>query len=193
MKYPAIFILTTLLLACNSNKQPEIESDDMYYILREENNSYNKLLSENISHLIQKRKITDPTTIGIAQYDSLTKQHIEYLNELQTKLDKTKQNIFFDGVILTTVGENYLNRTKIYTSQINELVNSKEIRAKIDLLISPRDIEHKSEDGKVQIKHMDYFFSNLKSAGIITYLSSKKRNLLEIENEFLKEAISKNQ
>ncbi|MBD3584090.1 hypothetical protein [Flavobacterium selenitireducens] len=188
MKTIITIFASALLLACTSQPESLIEADEMYYVIRGENNNYSTIISEIIENKINGLEETESSRLNIVEYDLLTKKYIKFLNDTEDKF-ASNDNVFFKDGVLTEQGKDYLQTTKLYSSKIIKLAPSKELKDKINFSISPRDIRKDSQEGEIYVYHMDYFFNQLKAQGIITYLSDRRKNVLDIENDFINDKI----
>ena len=77
-----LFLITLIFISCNSKTEYKNESEATYIILIKENNQYNSYLTENIKSKIEENS----NNREILKYDSLTKNYLIYLSEIETEI-----------------------------------------------------------------------------------------------------------
>lgn len=196
MRLKAIIILSTLVFAsCNSKNESGKISELTYLMLIKENNKYSTYLLENIQAKIQKDKENDV----VLKYDSLTKEYLNYLVEVETELSKNSSEIFFKNDTYSNKGKEFIEETKKYKTEIEKLVVDENLRKRINLTLNtnnvqmPENVNEVAENnenndmkiGKSYFRYLDYYYKEFSNNQCSAFLSNKKRAILEIENEFV--------
>lgn len=197
MKHVIILAAIVFFSCENGNKNAKTEShyESTYRIIITENDKYNSYLSENIKTKIKENSKNQK----IALYDSLTKEYLIYLSEIETEISKNSSEIFFEGDKYSGKGKEYVNKTKTYKSGIEKLTNSVNFKKRINLVLNTNDtqisenpdiIAENNEEGKtiankVYVFYLDYYFKGYSKTQSLAFINNKKRSILELENEFI--------
>jgi len=184
-----------MLVACNSKNESQSESEVTYRMLIKENDKYNSYLTENIINKIKEKS----TNREIIKYDSLTKNYLIYLSELETEIANKTSSILFTDDKYSSKGKEFINKTKAYKSEIEKIVESDNLKERINLVLNTNDVqqsdkvdeiaennetnEHKSD--KISFYYLDYYYKGFPKYQSLAFLNNKKRSILEIENEFI--------
>jgi len=161
-----IILAAIIFFSCetgNKNAKTESQYESTYRIIITENDKYNSYLSENIKTKIKENSKNQK----IALYDSLTKEYLTYLSEIETEISKNSSEIFFEGDKYSGKGKEYVNKTKTYKSGIEKLTNSVNFKKRINLVLNTNDtqisensdiIAENNEEGKTIANKVYVFY-----------------------------------
>ncbi len=177
--YTSILLVSFLLFSCgDKNEEPciaeemchlqKIDNDSIYIILKKENNILLKQL--------KNRKIP-----YAKNYHDLTAEYLLYIEKLEKNIESSGENPFFENNELTAEGKSYKTLTNNYYNNIVKLVKDPLVLQKIDRLISTKDFKR----GEMYILHMDYYYNGFTKIPLLSSLANKKKNILQLENEFI--------
>ena len=187
-------LLVLIISSCNSKNESN-SSELTYLILTKENTKYNSYLSENIKNGIEKHK----NNSEIINYDNFTKDYLDYLSSVEDEISKNKTDIFFEKDNYSNKGKEFIKKTEFYKTEIEKLVVSENLKKRINLVLNTNDvgigtdgkqIAENNESGEMKvniiyIKYLNYYYSQLSNNQTLSFLSSKKRAILEMENEYI--------
>jgi hypothetical protein len=154
-------------------------------------------LFENISNNIKKEK-ENP---NIIKYDSLTNEYLSFLSVIEKQINAETSQIFFEDEKYSKKGEEFISKTKKYKSEIEKLFKSKNLKKRLNLVLNTNDMRHTKKNlaennenneilvNKTYIKYLDYYFRSYPKIQSLALLNSKKRSILELENEFIENEI----
>ncbi|KGO84584.1 hypothetical protein, partial [Flavobacterium suncheonense] len=195
-----IILIALIFISCNSKEEPKSECDVTYRMLIKENEKYNSYLIENIKSNIRK----NPNNQNIAKFDSLTKDYLNFLLEIETEMAEKTSDVLFKDSKYSSRGKEFINKTKTYKSEIENLVDSENLKKRINLVLNTNDVElpekgnviannnetgeHKND--KIYIYYLDYYYKGFPKNQFLSFLNNKKKSILEIENEFIETSIN---
>ena len=195
-----ILILVTLIfVSCNSKNESKSESDVAYRILIKENNKYSSYLTENIKSKIEEKS----NNSEIVKYDSLTKNYLNYLSNIEAEIANKTTEIFFKDDRYSSKGKEFINKIKTYQSEIEKIVESVNLKKRINLVLNTNDVQQpdKADEiaennetderkaDKVYFYYLDYYYKGIPKIQSSAFFSNKKRSILELENEFIETSI----
>ena len=190
-----LILITLIFISCNSKTESKSESEVTYRMLIKENDQYNSYLTENIKSKIEENS----NNREIVKYDSLTKNYLIYLSEIEAEIANKTTEIFFKDNGYSSKGKEFINKTKIYKSEIEKIVEFKNLKKRINLVLNSNDVRqpdkadeiaennetNKHEVNKVFFYYLDYYYKGFPKYQSLAFLNNKKRSILEIENEFI--------
>ena len=192
MKTTLILLLATLC-SCTSKSESESTSQLTYEMLVKENVIYINYLSENIQSKIQKNN----KDVRILKYDSLTKDYLNYITEFETELKRKSTQILFRNNHYSQRGKEFIQNAKEYKANVEMLGLSENLRKRVNLVLNVNDLQSSEKGvaqnnetgkiiaGKIYLKYLNYYFQDLSNVQVLTLISNKKKNILELENEFI--------
>jgi hypothetical protein len=190
-----LILFTLIFVSCNSLDESKSESEVTYRMLIKENDKYNSYLTENIeSKIIEKSNHRE-----IVKYDSLTKNYLNYLTEVEAAIANKTTEIFFKDDKYSSKGKEFINKTKAYKSEIEKIVESENLKKRINLVLNTNDVQQsdKADEiaennenndhviGKINFYYLDYYYKGFPKYQSLAFLNNKKRSILEIENDFI--------
>ena len=192
-----LILISLIFISCSSNNESYNECEVTYKILIKDNAKYNSYLKENIQSEI-KIKLNNKI---IVKYDSLTQNYLNYLSEVEAEIVNKTAKIFFENDKYSAKGKEFINKTKEYKTEIEKIVESTNLKKRINLVLNTNDIKHTEKDiaannennennevlvNEIYIKYLDYYFKGFPKYQSLAFLNNKRRSILEIENEFIK-------
>jgi hypothetical protein len=168
----------------------------MYSILIE---NYNES-SHHIENEIQSLK-NENDSPKLIKYDSLTKNHMEYLNGLYEKLLETSKTIstkenqsilsdtiytnqlFFIGDEYSDVGKDYISKTDSFRENILALVTNDSHSIRVKSILNTETIQDRN---RIKHKSLNYHFKDQALIATLAYLKFQINTLLQLELEFFK-------
>lgn len=192
MKY-YFFLLAMILTSCNSKIHSEEEYLFSYRMIIKDNEDYNKILIENISE-----QINNSRNSNLKIYDSLTNNYLKYLSKIENEIEINSSDIFFSGYEYSSKGKEFINNTNLYKNEIERLVTSANLKRRINYVLNTNNVQLKkdisnvadnnqnnvSEKEKMYAYFLDYYIKGFPKLQTLSYFSSKKRQILELQNEF---------
>ena len=181
-----IFLLISIIfISCNSDSGLEKQYETIYRMQITENEKFNKILQQAIN--VKKRELENSDLLlSIEKYDSLTKNHLEYLTIIENEIREKGNEIFFEGDLFSVKGKEFISKSKQYNFEIEKLISSKNLRARVGFVFNMNDIE---SDDKIYFNYLDYYFRGYPKVHTLFFISNMKRRTLEFENEFIDEII----
>ncbi|WP_313805653.1 hypothetical protein [Flavobacterium sp.] len=190
-----LILITLILVSCNSNDKSKSESDVTSRVLINDNNKYNSYLIENLNRKVRESSKNSE----IVKYDSLTKNYLNYLSEVETEITNKSSEIFFQGDEYSSKGKEFISKTNAYKTEIEKIVESENLKKRINLVLNTNDVQQPKNVteiaennetnnhaiGEISIFYLDYYYKGSTKYQSLSFLSSKKRSILEIENEFI--------
>lgn len=193
MKYTIIFLLIATISSCNlkSNSDTIADTDveGMFIILSDVTDQSINYLKDDIRAKTFRTEAYNLYPSKIHQYDSLTKDYLNYLTKIEEQFLENNVNPFFNNSGFSDAGKEYLSKTKLYENEIIKLVDKSHLKNKVHLKAGAYN--QVAMNGR-EIEHLDYYFYDLPHIGIVTYLKIRKQSLLELQKEFLNELIIDN-
>lgn len=156
--------------------------------------------SHHIEKEIQQLR-NENVTPEVVKYDSLTKNHIDYLDNLfvglveASKIISSKENqvilsdtkytnqLFFKGDKYSDVGNEYISKTDSYRENILTLITNDNFENRVKSLMDTGKIMDRNG---VKINSLDYHFKDQALISTLAYLKFQINTLLQLELEFLK-------
>lgn len=195
MRGLVLFMFIFFLFSCNSKKDNDITSQLTYKMLIKENNKYCQYLSNDIDNKIRVNNLSDV----LRDYDSLTKDYLKYVISLEEEISLKTTKILFDGDKYSKKGNEFIDKTKRYREKIEEFIISENLKKRINLILNTNDVQipERNSDvaeinenpniivGKVYLKYLNYYYSDLSNNQALAFLSNKRKHILEFENEFI--------
>ena len=195
-----LFIL--LLCACNTSAPESTvthgdESEFTYEVLIKDNNKYIFYLSEDINNKISR----NAGNREIVLYDSLTRDYLKYIADIEFDIKKNTSAILFRGDKYSPTGKQLIKKTTEYKTAIEKLVQSENLKKRINLALNTNDVKilnkevaNNNENGSNELNttysyYLAYYFKNLPNSQVLANLSAKKKTILEIENEFIESGL----
>jgi|SRR5690554_217618 len=192
MKY-FIFLLSTLFISCNSKNHSEEEYLFSYKMIVKENEDYNKILSENINNQINHSENTN-----LKVYDSLTNNYLAYLSKIENEIQINSSDFLFSGYEYSPKGKEFIKNTNYYKNEIEKLVATENLKKRINYVLNTNDISlnedrsiasENNQNNEIKtetlyIKYLDYYIKGFPKLQTLSYLSRKKREILELQNEY---------
>ena len=188
-----ILILVTFF-SCNSKNEKESMSELTYEILIKENVTYTNYLTEEIQYKIKKNN----KDVRVLKYDSVTKNYLKYVTQIETEIRKKNTLIFFKNKNeYSQKGKEFIQNSIEYKANIERLVNSENLKKRVNFVLNVNDLEAPEKGnaknnetgkiivGKTYLKYLNYYFQDLSNIQALALLSNKKKNILELENEFI--------
>lgn len=190
-----LILLILILFSCHSNKENENLCEVTNKILIKENSKYNAYLSENIQSIILKNE----ENLDVLKFVDLTNSYLEYLSKIDAKISKNSTELFFENDNYSSKGKEFINKTKTYKTEIENLVINENLKKRINLVLNTNDIEmpentndiaennetSEIKPGKIYVKYLDYYFRGFSKSQSSLFLLNKKKSILEIQNEFI--------
>lgn len=134
----------------------------------------------------------------IIKFDSLTKDYLNYLTELETEMYNKTTAILFDDHSYSSKGQEFISKNKAYKSEIENLVESDNLKKRINLVLNTDDVivtdnfeivnsnkAVESKESKIYIKYLHYYYLGFPENQFLAFLNNKKKSILEIKNEFI--------
>jgi len=192
MKTTLILLIATLC-SCNSKSESESTSQLTYEMLAKENVIYINYLSENIQSKIQKNN----KDARILKYDSLTKGYLNYITIIETEIKRKSTQILFENNDYSQKGKEFIQNAKEYKACVEMLGLSENFRKRVNLVLNVNDLQapekgvaQNNETGKIivgktYLKYLNYYFQDLSNIQALALISNRKKNILELENEFI--------
>ena len=188
-------LLVLIICSCNSKNESKNTEELTYQFLTKENEKYNSYLLDNIKTEIEKHK----NNSEIISYEKFTKDYLDYLSIVESEISKNNSDIFFEKDNYSNKGKVFIKKTEFYKNEIEKLVSSENLKKRINLVLNTNDvgidaegkqIAKNNENGEIKVnnvyvKYLDYYFRQLSINQTLTFISAKKRAILEIENEFV--------
>lgn len=194
------FLIAVLLFcSCKDSEKPDNTYQTafgMYSILIENYTDSSHHIEKEIQSL--KNKNDNP---GLIKYDSLTKNHIEYLNSLYERLQESskiisnKENqsilsntihtnqLFFNGDEYSDVGNEYILKTDSYRENILALLANDNHSNRVKSILNTDVIQDRN---RIKHKSLNYHFKDQALIATLAYLKFQINTLLQLELEFLK-------
>ena len=158
------------------------------------NNKHNEYLIENIKLSL----VRSDNTIS-KYYDSLTIDYINYLERLEKEINSNSTSILFEDDDYSDKGKEFIKRSKTYKTQIDSLgrdypnfCKRANLALNVNDVAQPQNIDQiaNNETGKgkpntVYFRYLDFHFNGLSNIQGLAFINYRKRNVLELENEFL--------
>lgn len=195
MKYLPILLAFTIIVACNSKADSDIELNGecelVYISLTKDNNKYCDYLQQEIDE-----KLKDNSNIIIQKYDSLTRNYITYLDKVCNKINKNTSIIFFNKEGYSEEGQEYIDITNKYKKSVEELA-SESLKKRLNLILNTNDRKHvkggiadnneynSREKGHIYCKYLDYYYKGLPNSQSIASLTLIKKCVLDMEMEYI--------
>jgi hypothetical protein len=183
-----IFLLISIIfISCNSDSGLEKQYETIYRMQITENEKFNKILQQAIN--VKKRELQkSDLLLSIEKYDSLTKNHLEYLTIIENEIIEKGNEILFEGDLFSVKGIEFISKSKQYNFEIEKLISSNNLRLRVGLVFNMNDIE---SNNKIYINYLDYYFRGYPNVQSSFFINNMKRRALEFENEFLDEVRGK--
>ncbi len=193
MKYSIVLLLAVLTVSCNSNKYDEQAYDFTYKLIIKNNEGYSKHLLNNINH-----RVANSQNNQIKTYDSLTKNYLHYLSKLEREIEKNSSDIFFSGDTYSPIRKEYINKTNIYKTEIEKLTFSENLKKRINYVLNSNNVclsnnniavadnneNNVFEKNTTYFFYLDYYIRGFPKYQTLSYFSSKRRHILELQNEY---------
>lgn len=188
-----LILLVAILSSCNSKNKIESNSELTYKMLMKENVSYTNYLTKEIQEKIQK----NDKDIRVLKYDSLTKDYLNYITKIEIELRKKTTQILFKNNDYSQKGKEFIHNAKEYKANIESIVVAENFKKRLNLVLNVNDLQapeygiaDNNETGKIivgktYIKYLNHYFQDLSNIQALTLLSNKKKNILELENEYI--------
>lgn len=189
------FLLAVIALSCKRNDVDAYTDGCIiqYKLTLRDNNDYSQYLIENIKQNVSH----NATTIA---YNKLNSEHIKYLDSIKNEINKSSWELFFkEEYHYSTVGKKFISRTNTFERELLQIITDASLKKRVHYILNTNDLyvpdkpdeiaanndqdEHKVNT--LRFKYLEYYFRGLSNIHIEVVLSSKKRALLELENEFL--------
>lgn len=175
-------LFLTFLFACK-NENKEFSNERKYEITCEmnvkRNNEFILILHNQIN---QKITETNNDSILIQEYHELTSKYIVYLTSIENLLRENGSGIFFNSHKESDTGNKFLEKSVQYNTQIKRLINEKDFIYRFDLILNTDDLIIENNNA---IRYLDYYFRGYPKLQSTSFISDKKRRILEMELEFI--------
>lgn len=129
----------------------------------------------------QKILETNNDSILIQEYHQLTSEYIDYLTSIENILRENGNEIFFDELKESDTGENFIEKSVQYNKQIKRLINEKNFINRFDMILNTDD----QIENNLAMRYLDYYFRGYPKLQSISFISDRKRRVLELELEFV--------
>ena len=191
-------LLIPIIFSCTSNEtqaKDDIisECEAVYVVLTKENNKYCEYISEKLNESVISTDNGD-----IKRYDSLTSAYVKLLDSIGAAIKLNSSMILFkDEFDYSPLGKNFIFRTKVYKQAIEEFADDENFKKRLNLVLNTNDVAIKQGDiannnennvrtlNTVYVKYLDYYYKGFTANQCLAFISSKKRNLLEMEMEYI--------
>lgn len=135
----------------------------------------------------------------------MTADYIQYLETLESEFEKNTPSIFFDGEMPSLKGKEFLKKTELYKTEVEKLAPSENFRKRLNLILNTNDVRvpekagdvaDNNENNNIEVAiayflYLDYYYKGLTTKQVLAFISNKKINLLQLENEFLIQSTNK--
>ncbi len=176
------YSFSILFLFSCKKKNKEFSTERKYEITYEmnikRNNEFILVLHKQIS---QKILETNNDSILIQEYHQLTSEYIDYLTSIENILRENGNEIFFDELKESDTGENFIEKSVQYNKQIKRLINEKNFINRFDMILNTDD----QIENNLAMRYLDYYFRGYPKLQSISFISDRKRRVLELELEFV--------
>ena len=171
-------------ISCTSEMSKSEKHEVAANLHIQNNEEYNQLLLNSIRSKIRKSDIKDFKKVKI--YDSLSRGYFDYLNNIEHEIKENGNKIFFSGENYSRIGEDFIEKTRNYKSEIEVLLISSDFTRRFNEIFDVADV--KTKEG-IYIKYLDYHFKGYPNIWSEIHINEMKRKVLELENEFINDMI----
>ncbi len=196
-----ILLILGIITCCKNQSENEIANTNVvgYGILNEELEALNEHLKEQINSEMANGYMEWKNSYAI--YDSITNDYVSFLdNTLNTLFDNVDfkypvkytgdfsksefiNDYFFEELNYNQRAEEFVRKTNEYRTEILKLVEDEDLAYKIELIL--RTHNPQMRNGEI-IKYLNYYYKDKPLINVLAYINYKKKNVLELQLEFLK-------
>ncbi len=176
-------ILILTIISCNSKYDEYNELDDMYRLL---SNDFDKdiiYLTDKVNKRLDLLELDSINANNVTKFHSLITEFNSYIEQLEIKLMESNKNPFYLNDSKTDLGTEYITKNKLYREQLLMLIIDDQLKDQLKNKIQTNYYPLKGK--KQMVSSFDYFFKGISKSGTLAYLKNKRRNLLEIEKEYI--------
>lgn len=194
-----LLIVVLLFCSCKDSEKPENTYQTnfgMYSILIENYTDSSHHIEKEIQSLKNENFSNE-----FLKYDSLTTNHIEYLNGLYEKLQKTSNiistrenqsilsdtkytnQLFFKDNEYSDVGNEYISKIDSYRNNILVLLTNDNHINRVKSILNTEIIQDRN---RTKHKSLNYILKDQSLIATLAYLKFQINTLLQLELEFLK-------
>lgn len=180
----------------------------MFYLINQQNDEHCFLIVKEIENKISQVE-NDSLKSKILEFDKLTKDYVHYIEGITNKLfenvnindNKTVTNnkvfseskyvneLFFEGDKHSLEGKEFIEKISFYRTQILQLTENNSLKEKVYFILSAENALNR--EGK-EIDWLEYHFKNFPMIAVITKLKVYKKDVLQLENDFIDYILNKN-
>lgn len=185
-----IFLVISLLLV--SCKKDSVL--DSFNSINQELDEQSSVFKEDLKNKINGIK-NDSLKSVVVEYDKLTQDYYNYLDEVISNFtvsgnenlsgNNEVNEIFFDK----GRGRHFLETTNTYREKIIKLTENNSLKDKIKLTLNTDNPLNR--EGK-EMDWLEYHFKDFPMIAVITKLKTYKKDILQLENEFIDDLLNKN-
>lgn len=199
----SLFFICFQLVSCQKDS-----SLDMFGILIQQNDEYCFLIEKEIKNKISQVE-DDSLKSKILEFDKLTKDYIYYIEDIINRLldnvnidnnkvvtnnkifseSKSVNELFFEDDKHSLKGKEFLEKISSYRTQTIELTEKNTLKGKIKFTLNTDNPLNREEK---EIDWLEYHFKGFPMIAVITKLKIYKRDVLQLENEFIDDLLNKN-
>lgn len=171
------FIILFALLSCENEKTDILFQEVSFYIQKDYQKDIEKIQKIN-------KSLAQITSDTISEINNLTHAYFQYLENLQEHCSGERNPFFKPGrrSDVSKEGEEFLEKSAIFLSALNDLLKNDEIKDRAHLLLNVEDIKY---DHEWFIVFIDFYFRGLNCTEFNLLLDYRKRDLLLIQNQIL--------
>ena len=183
MKFITSTILILTILSCNSKYDEYNGLDDMYNVLSTDFDRDITYLTNKVNTQIDLLELDTISSNNVTDFHNLITEYNSYIEQLELKLIESKENPFYLNDSKTDLGTEYISKSNFYRKQLLILIIDEKLKNQLKNKIQTDN--HSIKGKKQMVSSFDYYFKGISKSGTIAYLKNKRRNLLEIENEYI--------
>jgi hypothetical protein len=177
-----ILLITLFFISCKPNTDLEKIYNTSANLQIEDNDKISQILLDNIK--VNMTLITKPEiNKKINLYNNLSTEYYNYLTNIEQEIKLKGDSCFFEGDKHTGKGNEYVNKTRNYKIEIEKLTNSKNFNKRLDLSFDMKEVRK----GNYTFNYLDYYFNQIPKVQSAAFINSRKKSVLEFENEFINE------
>ena len=181
-----IICIALVINSCDGELSLEKKYEVCLKLQIEENNLYNYALLDDIDYKISEIK-NDKIIKNVKICDSLSKEYFTYLEKIEKDVLRKGNVIFFENYFYSLEGKNYEKRARKFKSEMGKFTNSTNLIKRLNLVFGMNDVKG---ENNLYIRYLDNYFRGFPKIQSSAFVNSKKRKVLEFENELITEIIT---
>ncbi|MES2485683.1 MAG: hypothetical protein V4581_07010 [Bacteroidota bacterium] len=107
---------------------------------------------------------------------------------MESEIEKSSSAILFENDVYSAQGKELISKTNSYFDSVRALVKDENLKQRLNFVLNTNNLAQADANvpGKISVNN----YKGLPNSQVLALLSTKKRSILELENEYILSKIS---